>query len=299
MRRSFLALIVALALMAALTASSFATLERHSQAASGAGSHHKSAMVAREWLTRQQTRRDADLEISVERVMPAVKRGNEFLLIDVRPPQAFARCRIPNSLNLPLYALHAKAFLQNQRLVLFDEGYAYRDLERECRRLRSAGFRAAILDGGLQRWKASGGAMEGDLRAQRELNRVPPQRFFKEKDYDHWLVVDVAPKPRRQAAAWIAQAQSLPWSGNARFFLKRFHHLLQRHPKRTQLQVLIVDRDGSGYETLERLMEPAGIHNLFYLEGGVEGYSRYLQQQATLSGGAAPQGPVRKCSNCP
>jgi rhodanese-related sulfurtransferase len=300
MQTSLLALVtVMIQILASLTPCTAAQDGQAQPVAEPAGKR-RSAVVPQEWLARQKMQRDPDLEISSERVMDGSGQSRkEFLLIDARNPEAFARVTIPGALNLPLYALRTKSFLENQRLVLFNEGYAYHALEQHCRRLRSEGFRASILDGGLMRWRASGGATDGYLPALKELHRVPAHRFFQEKDYDHWLVVDVSPKSRRRTLAWIPQGKFLPYTGNAKFFLKRFNHLIQRHPQRRPLQVLFVSQDGSDLEAIETIMEQAGIHSVFYLQGGLEAYQRYLQQQATLAWRGHRERSVQKCWSCP
>jgi hypothetical protein len=83
---------------------------------------------------------------------------------------------------VPLFTIKTKGFLKSTPFVLINEGYYYGQLEQECKRLRDPGFTAVwILNGGLNAWRQKGAPLNGDIFAQKELNRMPPQVFFEEK----------------------------------------------------------------------------------------------------------------------
>ena len=72
-------------------------------------------------------------------------------------------------------------------------GYAGSELETLCTSLRAAGFsQVAILDGGLNAWRQQVGTLDGDPLAQLALNRITPEQFFPERDYNHWAILDLS-----------------------------------------------------------------------------------------------------------
>jgi rhodanese-related sulfurtransferase len=99
-----------------------------------------SSNIPDEWMTRRLKKRDPALVVSAESVLKEPKTKPEAILIDVRPKAEFEKLRIPGSLNIDLFAVKTKTFLQSKPLVLIGEGYRYRELEEETRLLRKAGF---------------------------------------------------------------------------------------------------------------------------------------------------------------
>ncbi len=100
------------------------------------------------------------------------------VLLDVRDAVAFERVSLPDSQNMPLFAVKTKTWLKSRPVILVDEGFRPRELNGACKRLRQSGFDVWFLLGGLAGWKVSGGALEGDAFVQRSLNRLSAE---------HWL----------------------------------------------------------------------------------------------------------------
>jgi 3-mercaptopyruvate sulfurtransferase SseA len=48
------------------------------------------------------------------------------------------------------------------------------------------------------------------------------------------------------------------------------------------VSVVICDEKGKIYEEIERHVQAAGIANVLYLEGGLEGYKAFEQQQISM-----------------
>jgi rhodanese-related sulfurtransferase len=168
-----------------------------------------------------------ELLISTDSIVPDRELKKDLLLVDIRPPAAFAKLRIPGSLNVPIFAIKAKTFLKKYELVLVDDGYRYAQIEEECRYLRRAGFRLRILDGGLATWSRKGGALEGDEFARKALNRLSPLNFFSEKDYGNWIVLDTSEGERPESARLFSRFFSMPYTGDSMGFAAWYEEFLK------------------------------------------------------------------------
>lgn len=259
--------------------------------------------IPAELLTRKLRNHNPDLMISVASVQKKLKDQQlkqETLLIDVRDGKDFEKFRVPGSLNIPLYAVRTKKFLQHKTLILFNEGYSYTALERECRQLREAGFMAFILDGGLSQWKQKGGSLEGDALAQQELNKIPPSVFFEERNYAGWLLLSGSKARKTEADYLLPQAVVLTVPDRAERTAAQLKSVLERQEKNPFTTLLFFNDDGQGYEKTEKALKQAGITNVFYLKGGIQGYRNFLEQQAALlQARDDPKKTTRKCASCP
>jgi rhodanese-related sulfurtransferase len=221
------------------------------------------------------------------------KKGSLFV-VDVRGAPDFERYRIPGAMNIPLSFVKTKPFLKAQPFVLVDANPGSGELESACQQLREAGFKqAAVLRGGLMGWRQAGGTIEGDLLAQRELNRMAPAVFAEEGGYADWLVVSVTSAPQEELNKFLPKAIALAHpADDTRFAADLESAVAKRTRKGTQLNVLIVDDDGSRIEKLESLL-PGGLTNpVMFLEGGLAGYRKFWTEQAAIWA-AADRGPKR------
>ena len=151
----------------------------------------------------------ASFYLSMESVLPMLKRNQDLILVDVRHKEAFDKARIAGSIHIPLHAIKTKNFLKTKPSVLVAEGYPNRELENTCTFLREAGFeRIFILRGGIHGWQEQKGPMEGDVFSRRELNKVSPRSFYLEKDSMDWLVIDIS-DPRGSAGHHPGRSRSL------------------------------------------------------------------------------------------
>ncbi len=111
-------------------------------------------------ITRVDARQLAlDAASGANRVAPAeladalVTGRNDYVLIDLRAPDAYAAYHLPGALNVPLASLSADVAGRNERLVCYGEGDG--EGGEASLVLRSLGFRAAYgLTGGLAAWQA-------------------------------------------------------------------------------------------------------------------------------------------------
>jgi rhodanese-related sulfurtransferase len=267
--------------------------------AAGTESAKKSNLAIPEKLIIGNTiRHDPDLFVFPEKVIRDMKGNTALFLIDVRNKAKFDQFRIPGSINIPLYAIKTKAALRTGSLVLINEGHSYGQLERTCRQLREAGFKASVLAGGLNRWRQVGGRLEGDPFAKKELNKVMPQAWFQEKKYANWVVIDVTENGSgKELIPWSVPVPSM---NDPAQFSARLTEVIAGSGKDPLLSVLIVSQEGAEYGRIEKATEKSGIKNLFFLKGGLKGYRRYLEDQVLMGQGAKKRKiGVKGCSSCP
>ena len=257
--------------------------------------------VPPELITRKLRKRDPAFAISVESVLRKLKKKEKIILVDVRNREEFEKFRIPGSINIPLFAIKTKTFLKHKHLVLINDGYHYSPLERECKRLKDSGFTAVwILHGGLNAWREKGATVNGDIFAQKNLNRMPPQIFFEEKNDESWIVIDVSKPKTRETLYLIPQAIAIPFIDNTGKFVSSIKRVMEKHEKTSFLCFLILNENGEQYERIEKLIEEAGLRNIFYLKEGLMGYKGFLKRQAIMwQPKEHSRKTLKKCPSCP
>lgn len=247
-----------------------------------------------------------ELYICPDDIFALKQKGEKIIFVDVRLKADFDKFRIPKSINVPLYTIKTKEFLNLCRVILVNEGSSYSQLEQECLNLKNAGFSVSILQGGLNCWKQKGNALEGDLFAQAGLNQMPPEALFVEKDYGDWLIIDISYPA--DAKNLIPQAVGIPLSNNnVRQFIWRIKNEIDKRGGKNIFSVLIVNKKGDEYGKAERILEEAGIKSVFYLKGGLDGYKTFLKNMgiqpqikysAVSIGTTGEKNAIKPCSSC-
>jgi len=256
--------------------------------------------IPAELLTGTGKKRNPAFAISAESVLRKLREKQDIILIDVRKKAGFEKSRIPGSINIPLFAIKTKAFLKSKPLVVVNEGYNYDELEQECAHLREAGFKVWILNGGLNYWREKGAPLEGDAFAQKALNRIPPRSFFVEKVYENWVVIDVSALKYSQTNPPIPQSISLPYENNEENFIQTLKDTVAKSQHNRFLSVLICSEKGEYYERIEKLVQKTDVTNVFFLEGGLEVYKKFLEQQALIRQARdSSRKTLKKCATCP
>jgi rhodanese-related sulfurtransferase len=237
---------------------------------------------------------------SIESALKQFNNKQDFILVDVRDAAQFEKFHIPDSINIPLFALKTKTFLKPKPIILIDAGHSYKQLKDESEILSKAGFIISILDGGLCQWKQMGGLLEGDVFAQNKLNTISPQLFFAGQSYENWIVIDVskaaisAPlranrtgkkgktvtdnKDIRLEAGRIA----IPFASDPKAFVQKLKLAIKNHKEKNFLSVILCDENEKNYGEIENHLQAAGIRNAIYLEGGLEGYGAYEKQMSLV-----------------
>lgn len=249
-----------------------------------------------ELLNRSLIERNPDFYIAPEVVLERFRK-NEVVLVDLRGKDDFNRFRIPGSINSPAFAIKKKPLLESKPLVLANEGYSYIHVERECKILRGAGFTVSILDGGLNAWRRIGGPIEGEVFPQDELNKIPPQAFFEEKNYKHWIVIDIS---QSNAHDLIPGVVSIPYSKDSESFVSEINKVMRENKNDPFCSILVASKKGDSYDEIEILLRNMEPKNIFFLIGGIEGYEDFLKKQV-LVWRQGKSGKIRtnRCARCP
>jgi rhodanese-related sulfurtransferase len=223
---------------------------------------------------RKPKRHDAYFAMSPDTVLCKLKQKQRIALVDVRNPEDFARLHIPGSLNIPLHAVKTKSFLKPFLMVLINEGFQYSLLESECRQLANLGFNAFILDGGLPIWKRKGNRLAGDLFALEEMQIISSQVFFREKDYENSLVVDISQTRSEASSSLFPYAKHIPIVDDIGVSAAGFRKLISKN--KSFQSIIIFNETGEQYEKAEKILNRMGIET-YNLQGGVAGYWKYLE----------------------
>jgi rhodanese-related sulfurtransferase len=220
------------------------------------------------------------LSVSADALLHKLRQNQPITLVDIRSPEEFDKSRIPGSINIPLYAIKTKAFLKSVPFVLVEDGYRYKSLESQCRNLRDEGFEASFLIGGLNAWKHRGGPLQKEVFELKTFNRISPQAFYQEKNYEEWIVINASTEQTPASMELFPNALHIPvidGAGNVAINLKK-----KTGPGRSRLScpLMIFNEDGNQYRKIEKIIEKAGLLNAFYLEGGLRAYDEFLNHLA-------------------
>jgi len=233
------------------------------------------ANIPDELIARKLKKHDASLAISAEAVLHKLKQNQEFTLVDVRGRQDFERLSIPGAVNIGLYAVKTKTYLKSAPIVLVNEGFRYAELEDESKRLAQHGFKVSILDGGLPAWQRQGGRLTGDFFALDEMKSVSAPVFFREKDYETSLVVDISPTRSDASSKLLPYALHLPELDSNPASEAGFRKVFARRQKSPFQSVVIFNETGAQYDRAQEYLSRTGI-DAFILKGGLAAYQKYL-----------------------
>jgi rhodanese-related sulfurtransferase len=220
-------------------------------------------------IQRTEQVRDAGLVVSAKPLMKRIERKEKLLLIDVRRAADFKALHIAGAIHVPLHFVKTKPYLKSSPVVLVERGLADHRLAPVCRELRTMGVDARLLDGGMNAWCHAGGPIVGDVVRQMAYNRISAADFFHEKDYARRIVCDVSAGLSEASRQLMPYAVHLPLTDNPALGAQ----IKSNAPD----AILVVSEDGSGYAHADKVLARAGIHRVFYLDGGVNSYRRYLE----------------------
>jgi len=232
--------------------------------------------ISEKLYNRKPKQYESSFAISPDAVLYKLKQKQKINLVDVRSPGDFARLHIPGSLNIALYAVKTKVFLKSFPIVLINAGFHYSPLAAECRKLRDMGFKVFILDGGLPAWKRKGSPLVGDLFVVAEMKSVSPHVFFQEKDFENTLVIDIAPVQTELSRQLIPYSRHIPVSAEPSEWFRKLNRIITDHKNQPFLSVVVFSETGDGYGRANKLLADLSV-NAFFIEGGVTGYKRYLE----------------------
>jgi len=232
--------------------------------------------ISEKLYNRKPKQYESSFAISPDAVLYKLKQKQKITFVDVRNPEDFARLHIPGSLNIPLYAVKTKVFLKSFPIVLVNAGFHYTPLEAKCRKLKDIGFKVFILDGGLPAWKRKGSPLVGDLFALAEMQAVSPQVFFRGKDCENTLVIDISPVQTELSRQLIPYSRHIPVSAEPSEWFRKLSRIIANHKNQPLLSVVVFNETGDGYDQTNKIFAGLDV-NISYLQSGVAGYKRYLE----------------------
>jgi rhodanese-related sulfurtransferase len=203
-------------------------------------------------------------------------KDKKINLIDVRARARFEQYHIAGALNIPLHAIQSKGYLKSKPIVLVNEGFVVSSLAETCRVLNKAGFKATILAGGLSAWKHKGGKLIGDPFAQNQMRQVTPLLFDREKASGSLLVIEAsgpAGSPSRRLAP-NARYLSLPENPKE---IRKLKMTIKTAASDPFARLVIFTLTGKENDRIQRRLARAGIHEAFFMEGGLQAYEKHLQ----------------------
>lgn len=202
--------------------------------------------------------------------------NSDIRVIDVRSSEAYQRAHIPGSLNLPEYAIRAKAFLKREHLLLLNNGQSIKALADTCQRLKSDGYKkVSVLAGGIKAWINSGLSIDTDHGPLQTLDRISPRQLVQAQLGQPWVFV-TSIEDVESVQKTLRNQNVYPNTIHASEF-KALVKQLEVGPEFTW-PVNIVVISAKGERTgIYPLQQAAFLPNpVFVLEGGITGYKAYL-----------------------
>jgi rhodanese-related sulfurtransferase len=194
-------------------------------------------------------------------------------LVDVRNQAAFGSAHIPGSLNLPLYAIKTMTFLRPKRLILLNEGHSTRLLLEEAGRLRQHRFASvAVLETGLQGWRAAGGALEGDDPQVSGWTSITSQQFYNAMAEPGWVVIGLSPNAGDEPRGPLPVTRALP----AEFLTLRSQLTKLSAEQPNAKRLLVVTPAGESYCEFAAALGPFQALPIFCLTGGSRAYDDFF-----------------------
>ncbi len=101
--------------------------------------------------------------------------ANDFLLVDVRGPQAFATSHVPGAINIPYKLMTAEYLAQYPRdtlFVVYCAGPHCNGVHRAAVRLAGLGYAVKEMIGGMTGWLDEGLTLQGSQQPEPEMTRT-------------------------------------------------------------------------------------------------------------------------------
>ncbi|MBF0227162.1 MAG: rhodanese-like domain-containing protein [Desulfobacterales bacterium] len=215
--------------------------------------------------------------ISMESVIRDINQNTNIILIDVRDSSSFNEFRIPESINIPIYFIKTKNFLKSKKIVLVDNGYGYHYLDEECRNLQKSGFQVSILKGGIYEWVEKKAPIIGNMAITSELNKIPSNIFFEEKDFNSWIVINISENASENSKKLFPDSIHIPLSNDLKNWANQLMDTIKAYNNNPFLSCVLFNDTGNDYEKVEKIVSEKNIKNLFYLKGGLKDYTTFLE----------------------
>jgi rhodanese-related sulfurtransferase len=226
----------------------------------------------------QSAQHDLSFAVFPGWVMAKLSQDPKPVIVDIRSPEDYEKLRIPQSMNLPLYAVKTKSFLRDRLIVLVNEGYVYAELADEARKLKQQGFSVAILFGGLNAWNKNKGELVGDVLEISRMKAITPKMFYQEKESEHHLLLDLSIEDGAETKNISKNRVRIPVEKLEKYLSGDLSMTgkVSLENANEFMTVLIVNERGSDCEKIEKIVENAKTQNVFFLQGGWLAYEQYL-----------------------
>jgi rhodanese-related sulfurtransferase len=213
--------------------------------------------------------------VSASTVVGWQEGGEEFLLVDVRPPALYEMKHARGAVNIPAFVIDAKPIPRWMRVVVYDGGAGATEADAAATALRSKGQSSiSVLEGGLTAWEAGDHPIVAPLGPSpvpfvEPITAEALQRLIDKAAAVR--IVDVRPGARSGESAIIPGA--IRADGLAA--LQRTVGAFQR----TDLIVVFDNGDGSALIKAEELRRQ-GYRAVKYLYGGTLGWEQKTKAAA-------------------
>lgn len=236
--------------------------------------------------------------VPVKDFLKGLSVKHEEIIVDIRPQKDFETVHIPDSLNIPLFALKTKSFLKDKNVFLINKGYDYEALEDECTNLIKNGYNIMIILGGLNSWKDEGGSLEGSPSAIEAINKVQALEVYQQAGHQDVLLINLSPNKSKFDDALTSKSISVPYI-NEKSFPVKLTECLKNNQRKNIEPLLFISEHGENYDKVHQIIKTMGIKNVFYLEGGLDAYKKFLNEKFLMSKTEKITSNNNKCGTCP
>ena len=134
--------------------------------------------------------------------------------------------------------------------------------------------------------------------AQETFNKVPPDIYFQEKDVGGWIVIDASARPATVPKDFFPYAVRIPCMDNPPDTSLEIKKLVGKYRIDPFLSILIVNEEGTHYDRIESTMNFTDLSQVFYLQGGLMAYGKFLRTLDLSWKGNPRIKTLRQCASC-
>ncbi len=225
-----------------------------------------------------------DLLIDPNRLKAVLLKKSKIVLVDIRPKSEFEKFRISGSLHMEIYSIKTKNFLKERDVVIIANGYHLAMPLRECKKLKSQGFKSIrVLYGGIQAWINSGGKIEGIYsRTSVKSTFSDPVVLFEERELDDWIVLDLFGEKKKMSTLFSNwQIISINYTKNSKRLTKRIRHAVSkiRSSKENFRRCLAFLDKNKTKKIFDSFKLP---YPLFIYNGSISDYESFLEKEKRI-----------------
>ncbi len=238
--------------------------------------------------------------ISISETQKLISENNKSVkLVDIRAKTEFERYSINGSELFPLFSIKTKPFLRSFQLILVTRGFEYGTIKSELDLLVVMGFKVKILKGGIFDWKKRNGLLKSsDNNNSDRQEYILPEDFILEKDYSHWIKINMASDISSESDIFTDSIH-ISESLKDEEFIMQYNELIQKRSNPDLTCVLIYNKDGVDYEKTAKKLPLRDNVIVFYLQGGLDNYEKYLQKKEAILHSGSIQVQSKPCKSCP